>query len=76
MSECAAIAPAAGLDADGVGCRYPSAWRHGEGVASGLTHKRVEFDTFKIRVVELFPGDSSPYYSIMLVFQSDTSSQA
>ena len=32
-----------------------SAWCHGEGVASGLTHKRVEFDTFKIRVVELFP---------------------
>jgi len=55
MGKGAAISAGFGGDADCAGCFYPFAGGMHKGVAAGLVHKAVEFDRFKIRVVQLLP---------------------
>jgi len=51
----AAVAPSFRLKSDGTGCFDPFARGEGEAVEAGLIFKGLEFETFKIRVVDLFP---------------------
>lgn len=55
----ATVSPCFGNKADGSRPLYPLLWRKRETVCSGFRFKGIEFDAFKLWVVDTFPDTST-----------------